>query len=219
MPSDTPNIIYGGQVDYKSIFYSEENNALTIPVSLIAGYGVLKAGTALAVTDTAGGNYLKYFPYEPTAKTGAEYAPGRMYLVSDGDGTTTIYLTISDSYKFIVGDTLDVIDANSSVADLGLVVSIDRTTYSNRAAVVVTNACTSSYTTAQFAHVMISGATTYIGILMKSVDTGTGSSAAGALAAMVLSNALLYTGMLSCVDSDARTDLGASTISQYTKLP
>jgi hypothetical protein len=54
-----------------------------------------------------------------------------------------------------------------------------------------------------------------VGILEKSVDTGTGSSAKGAVATMIISNAVLYNGMLTEVDAAARTDLSASVIGQF----
>jgi hypothetical protein len=50
---------------------------------------------------------------------------------------------------------------------------------------------------------------------MKSVDTGTGEDAQGALGTLLISNAILYNGMLLNVDSNARTDITATVNGQY----
>jgi len=72
-------------------------------------------------------------------------------------------------------------------------------------------------TTAETAYVSIEAGTANnysdaVGILEISVDTGTGSTAAGALAPVIVSNAILYNGMLYSNDSTARTALGATLV-------
>jgi len=217
MGRDIPSILYGSQSDYKTLFYSEPEAALQVPITISAGWGVLQMGTALSKNDSAAGNVGKYLPYDPTATvTGAEKAPGRASLVQDSGTTATIlYTTISDSYKFVVGDDIIIGDDTTTYENLGAITAIDRTTYPQMAAITVTTATGgTSFTTARFAYITCEGYDTCDGILLKSVDTGTGVNAKGAGASMLVSNAILYNGMLTNVDSNARTDLSATVVGQ-----
>lgn len=215
---DIPSVLYGLQEDYKKLFYSNPEACLLLPVTLQAGYGVLKQGTAISKNDSAAGNVGKYIPYDPTATiTGDEDAPGRAYLVQDSGTTATeLYVTMNDSYKFKVGDDVIIIDDDTAAENLGAITAIDRTTVTHRAKITVTAATGgTSFTVADFAYITVEGYDTCDGILLQSVDTGTGADAQGALATMLLSNAILYNGMLTNVDSNARTDLSASVHGQY----
>lgn len=217
MGRDTPSIIYGGQEDYKRLYYSDPIAALKIPITISPGFGVLKMGTVISENDSSSGNGGKYIPYDPHATvTGAEDAPTRAYLVQDGAASTAAYVTIEDSYKFAVGDTVDAVDSDLSIVTCGAITAIDRTTYTHMANITVTNNVTTGITTAKFGYIYISGAETASGVLEKSVDTGTGSNAKGANATIIIKNAVLYTGMLENMDSNARTDLSATAISQFT---
>ena len=221
MPSDTPNIIYGTQEDYKKLYYSNPEAALKVPISISKGFGVLKMGTALAKNNSAAGSVGKMLPYDPTATiTGAEVAPGRAYLVADGAAAaTSVRVAMADSYKFSVGDDLIINDDTTSPENLGAITAIDRTTYSNMAEITFTTAIgVTAFTTARFAYVTIEGYDTCVGILEKTVDTGDDENAAGALATMILGNCILYTGTLLNVDSAARTDLSAATFGNYTYI-
>ena len=215
---DIPHIDHGVQIDYRTLFFSNPDAALVIPKTIQAGYGLLKSGTAMAENDSAAGGDGKLIPYNPTAETGAENAPGRAYLVQDGASSTSVYVTMDDSYKFVVGDTLYVNDADSSARDLGAITAIDRTTYNHMALITVTNQVTDSYTTAQFAYVYVKGGDTCVGILQESRDTGEGTKAKGALGNLILGNCVLYTGMLINLDSDAITDLSAAQTGQFTYI-
>jgi len=64
--------------------------------------------------------------------------------------------------------------------------------------------------------VAVEGYDACVGILGKSVDTGTGANAAGANAGMLLKNYILYTAGLINVDAAAIVDLSLSTIGQFT---
>lgn len=216
---DTGFQLDGSQKDYDKLFYSDPASALVVPITLMPGCGVLKAGTALALNGSAAGNVGKFFPYDPTATiTGAETAPGRAYLVQDGAANNYIYMTMADSYKFIVGDNLYVVDADTAARDLGAITVIDRTTYTHMARLTVTNQVTTGYTTAQFAYVVVKGYDVCVGILWNSKDTGESTDSKGATGARILKNAVLYTGSLTNVDSAARTDLGATVTGQFTYL-
>lgn len=224
--SDTPHILYGAQQDYKKLYYSEELAALKVPVTLQAGYGVLTMGTALAKNLSAAGNIGKLVPYNPTTFTGVEAHPGRAYLVADNAGSAyTVNVSIEDSYKFAVGDDLIINDDTTTKESLGAITDIDRTTYATYAVITHTTvAGATPFTTARFAHVFVEagGASNNysdgVGILEKSVDTGTGQYAQGALASLILGNCVLYTGMLTNVDSAFKTDVSADTFGNYTYI-
>jgi len=226
MPTDIANITYGSQEDYKRLYYSNPEAALKLPVTLQAGYGVLESGTILAENLSAAGGDGKFMPYNLTSFDGTENSPGRAYLVANtGTTDTYVYVTMDDSYKFAVGDDLIVNDNTTSAENLGAITAIDRTTYPHMAKITATAAIGgTAFTTARFAYVCVeAGDSTNnysdaVGVLEKTVDTGTGSTAAGAVATIVIKNAIFYSGMLPNSDAAARTDMSASTFGQYTYL-
>ena len=220
MGRDTPSIVYGGQEDYRRLYYSDPMAARKAQISIMAGYGVLKMGTALAKNGSAAGGIGKMMPYDPTANTGAEITPARAFLVQNSGTTETeLYVAIADSYKFAVGDDVYINDDTTTLEQLGAITAIDRTTYSHMAMITVTVATGGqSFTTARFAYLAVQGGDTCVGILEKSVDTGAGVNAQGALATLILGNAVLYTGMLTNFDAAAISDLSAGSFGQYTEL-
>lgn len=222
---DTPHLVYGVQKDYKNIYFSRPEIALVVDVTLQAGYGLLEAGTVLSKNVSAAGNVGKYLPYNPTLWTGAENHPGRLFLVSSSGTTASIlYVTMDDSYKLMVGDDLCIGDNVTADENLGKITAIDRTTYPHMAAVTVTTATGgTSFTTARKAYVCVEAGTTNgysvaVAILAKTVDTGTGVNSQGAVAPIILSNAVLYEGMLTNLDSAAKTALGVTSFGQYAVL-
>lgn len=221
MQGDSPNVNYGPmQTDYRRLFYSDEAVCLMVPITLSEGYGVVKAGTALAknLSNLTTGNQNKYFPYSPAAITGAENALGRAYLVQPTvNGSPLLYVTMEDSYKFKVGDDIMVIDDTTSGENLGAITAIDRTSYTHMAKITATaNAGSTPFTVARFAFVAAEGYDACVGILGKSVDTGTGANAAGANASLLISNFIVYTAGLINVDSAAVADLSLTTHGQFT---
>lgn len=219
--SDTPNVIYGLQTDYKRLYYSEPEAALKVPITIMAGYGKLEQGSALALNGSAGGQKGKVFPYDPSAvPTGTIVRPAAAFLVTDsGTASNVLYTTLDDSYKFEVGDDIYIEDDTTAPENLGAITAIDRTTYTNRAKITVTtNYGGTSFTTARFAYLAVEGYTTCVGILEKTVDTGTGVLAKGALATMILGNCVLYNGMLTNFDAAAIADLSAGSYGQYVYI-
>jgi len=219
---DIPSIIYGEQADYKKLYYSDPNAALKVPIKVGAGFGKLEMGTVLAINTSAAGGINECIPYDPTATiTGAEVAQGRAYLVQNsGASSVTLYVTIEDSYRFQVGDDLYVVDSDGegTAENLGKITAISRTTYAHMAVITVTTQTVDNFTTAKFAYVCHEGFNTAKGVLEKSVDTGTGENAKGALATLILGNCVLYSAMLTNMDSAARTDLSAGTWGIYTYI-
>lgn len=222
---DTPHLVRGVQTDYKNIYYSRPEIALVVDVAIQAGYGKLEAGTVLAKNISAAGNTGKYVPYNPTSFTGLENHPGRAYLVQAGtNATKLLYVTMDDSYKFIVGDDICIDDNTTNAENLGAITAIDRTTYPHMAVITSTsNIGGTAFTTARKAYVCVeAGASNNysvaVAILAKTVDTGTGVNAKGAVAPIILSNAVLYDGMLTNCDSTAKSALSITTFGQYAVL-
>lgn len=220
---DIPSIIRGQQDDYRRLYYSDPMAALKVPVTLQAGYGLLKLGTVLAKNVSLAGGKDLLVPYNPTVFTGVEKHPGRAYLVSD-TGTTDkfVYVSMDDSYKFQVGDDLIINDDTTGAENLGAITAIDRTTYPHMAKITATTAIGgTAFTTARKAYVCVEAgesANNYsdaVGILEKSVDTGTGVNAKGALATLIIGNCVLYEGVLSLVDAAAKTDISAASFGQF----
>ena len=223
---DIPQIQHGVQKDYKRLYYSEPSAALKVPITLMAGYGLIEMGQALAVNLSAAGKAGLFLPYCPTTFTGNEDDPGRAYLVANS-GTTDkfVYVTMDDSYKFNVGDDLIINDNTTAAENLGAITAIDRTTDQHRAKITATTSIGgTAFTTARDAHVIVEAGTSgnnysdCIGILEKSVHTGTGSKAEGALATLIIGNAVFYNGLLKNFDAAAKTDLTATVLGQFVYI-
>lgn len=223
---DTPHLVYGVQTDYKRIWYSRPENALIIDVTIQAGYGKLEAGTVLAKNISASTSRAgRYVPYNPTTFTGAENHPGRAYLVAAGaNGTALLYVTLDDSYKFAVGDDICIDDNTTSAENLGAITAIDRTTYPHMAVITSTsNIGGTAFTVARkaYCNVEAGASNNYsvaVAILAKTVDTGTGVNAQGAVAPIILSNAILYEGTLTNLDSTAKSALSVTSFGLYAVM-
>ena len=223
---DIPQIVRGVQTDYKRLYYSEPMAALKVPVTLMAGYGWIEQGSALAKNLSAAGKAGLVLPYNPTTFTGAEVHPGRAYLVANS-GTTDkfVYVTMDDSYKFNVGDDLIINDDTTAKENLGAITAIDRTSEPHRAKVTATASIGgTAFTTARKAYVAVEAGVAgnnysdCVGILEKTVDCGVGSNAKGAVATMIIGNCVLYTGMLTNFDAAAIVDVSSATFGQYTYI-
>ena len=224
MPGDIPYVQFGAQEDLKALYYSDPNAALKVPVTLAAGYGRISKGTAMALNLSAAGNKDLLVPYNPTSfsASGSTWEPGRIYLVADlGASANVLYVGMNDSYRLVVGDDLIVNDNETSAENLGAITAIDRSTYSHMAGVTVTTTTSGTFETSAYAHVLVEAGTSgnnysdCVGILEKTVDTGEGSQAKGAVATLILGNCVLYAGMLTNMDSAAQTDLSAATFGQF----
>jgi hypothetical protein len=228
---DIASIIRGGQTDYKKLFYSEPDRALTKEVTLAAGYGLIPAGTVLSKNLSAAGNVNKYVPLMPGIAANLPDAANPdhhlacAFLVQDVSSGTDVYVTMPDSYKFVVGDDLILFDETTYAAsseNLGAITAIDRTTFLHMAKISFTATVSGSFTVAGNAcvHVEAGAVSTNsysvaVGVLMHTINTGVGENAKGGVAPMILSNAMLYNGLLKNMIAQARTDLGASVDGQF----
>lgn len=220
--SDAPHILYGGdQRDYKRLYRSQREIALIEEINVSPGHGVLPVGTPIALNESAAGNIGNAVPYFPTTPAVGDpnQALAGAYLVQDASGTT-LYVTLDDSYMFVVGDDVIVKDsdtATTSSENLGAITAIDRTTYAHMAVITVTSSVSGSFTVAKGAIIHVeagadntNGWSDAIGILEKSVDTGRGETAKGAQGTMVVGNAMLYKGSLINWDAAALADIGGT---------
>ncbi len=222
-PYDIPAVKYGEQWDYKKLYYSDHMAALRVPVTIQAGYGLIRAGTSLARNKSAAGGVDLLVPYNPTVFPANIFDSGRAYLVTDsGALATTLYVTIEDSYKFKVGDDLIINDNVTTAENLGAITAIDRTTDLHRASITVSVAVgATSLTTARRAHVFVeAGDSTNnysdcVGMLEKTVNAGSGENSKGAVTTLILGNCVLYEGLLVNLDAAAIADLGVLTFGQY----
>jgi hypothetical protein len=203
MHGESPYVVRGNEEEYKRLWYSNPNNALMRDITLAAGYGVLRAGTALALNVSAGGNKGKYVPYCPTIPdSGDPTQKGNAFILQDGAANAYAYVTLADSYKFVVGDDLIAYETGmetTNAVEMGAITAIDRTTYVHMAVITATSNMGTSIDVADSGAVHVecgadssNGFSDCAGILANTVDTGIGEHAQGALAPMILSNAILY---------------------------
>lgn len=217
MLGNTPYIARGSAEDVRALFQSNESNALFLSIHIPAGYGFLHAGTILGKISESTNRLAQYVPYAPEQPPLGGNAAAA-YLVADGAASAIFYIGMDDSYRFAVGDHLVAADntnynaEGSGATDLGAITAIDRTTYSHMAKITATNNVTTAHTVALGGCVWIQTMTTApftkaAGVLMTSVETGTGVNAKGADAVIVLSNAILNKSALRNYDSEVLTDL------------
>ena len=224
---DTPYMVRGGQTDYKRLFYSDQNKALTKPITLPGGFGVIKGGTVMGILSESTNRVGMYTPYTPEGATwagaGLQAAwPGVTYVTQDLAANKLAYVMMEDSYRFAVGDHIAALDTDNTMTDAGAIVSIDRTTYSHIALITVsTNFAAATVAKGAIIYHQQTTSSPFVlakGVLLSSVDTGVGENSKGAQGTLVLSNAILYTAALLGYNSDVATDLGSSSDGKYTIL-
>lgn len=216
----TPYVYQGGQEDLKRIFKSDPSDAQGYTITIPAGYGIIKAGTAMGIITESTNRKNYHVPYVTADTTGlitaalaADEARGLAYMVADqGGASEDIYVTMDDSYKFAVGDHVATTDSDGTSVDGGAISEIDRTTYSHMAVITVGETL-GARTVAKGACVFIqtyATAAPYVlatGILKGAVNTGVGENAKGGQGVLVVGKAMLYKDNLYCYNSDALTDL------------
>lgn len=218
MYGETPYLVRGSQIDSKLIFGSDVNQALTRPVSLVGGYGVLPAGTIIGEitesTDRAG----RGVPYaiQTTVEPALPFIGGA-YIVTDGLSDTNVVVTMADSYKFAVGDHLGAVDSDEAPVDLEAIASIDRTSYSHIAVIVAGQNLTSGITVGNggFVHIQTDTSTPFTtakGFLLVGVDTGVGENAKGADGVIIVSHAQIRHSLILNYDAGALADFGNASV-------
>ncbi len=221
MGGSTPQFNTGGMTPgQKALFHSLRDIALILDKTAKAGYGYLQAGTVMCV-NTADSLLVPY----PETDAAINAAAAKAYLVADsGSASDTVQVLTSESYKFIVGDSLVIVDDTTTAEDLGAITDITLSETTGLATITVTTDIGStSFTTARNAHVYVKsdGSAPFAKakyILDQDVNTGEGEDALGANISVVVSNAVLYTAALPNSDAAALTDLGAITDGRFTIL-
>ena len=223
---DKPQINRGFEGEGKRLFYSERAISLLMNKTVQEGYGLLDMGTAMAAPTVSG----ELVPYPPVAFSGEDFSDPKFSayipLILDGTVDAWFYCSNADAAKVRVGQAMGLAFYNTgyTYVDLGDVVSITLNSGVNgRAKIVVTNAPTTNATVARqaAAYVKTDSSSPYAKcscIADKGVDTGIGQNAKGGLTSVVISNAILYRYMCQNLDSDAITDLSASTDGQFLIL-
>jgi hypothetical protein len=195
-----------------ALFHSKRDIALIIDKTVAGGYGYLKAGTVMAV-DTTTGKLVPYVPISTAVVLGADSAIGVSPVVANST-SGHIFTSIDDSYKYALGDTLELDnDDDDGPVEAAVITDIDRTTSTIMADITTTGFSHGNYTVAKSAYCYPK---TYASdpytlaayILDKDIDTGVGELAAGALTSVVVSNAVLYKNNLINLTAAAITALG-----------
>jgi len=219
MLGNTPFINRGGQDDPSRLFYSNQNQALTKPISIPGGFGVVKSGAVMGKISESTNRLGYYTPYTPEAPSVGLANPwGFANLLADVSSGTTLDVLLADSYKFAVGDHLALADdtnyaaEGNGVKDLGAITAIDRTTYTHKAVITITTAVDNAYAISDGAAVWIQTTTASphvkaLGVLFASVDTGEGEDSKGGDGVLIVGNAMLYKDLLYHYDSEALADM------------
>lgn len=210
----------------ESIYHSDPQFALILGKVLAPGYGVLKAGTVMAVNSSAAGNVRKLIPYVKTPTSVAADDPMKAYASANvADTATAISIPLADSYRFVVGDDIMLSSYVTNAAvyhNGGAITAIDRTTTPGIATITFTTAvAVATFTVANGTACYVEAGTTgkyckakYI--LDADVDTGYGDSTiTDALSSVLVSNAIVKLGLLTNYDSAAETDLGTITDNSF----
>jgi PHD/YefM family antitoxin component YafN of YafNO toxin-antitoxin module len=203
----------------KRLFFSRRESALLLEKTLRGGYGHVDIGTVMAVvTDTNGDTRI--VPYVSVASGSAI---GKSLLVTNhGTGTDTVVVSLSDSYRFQVADTIALYDpANAR----GLARTIAAITRGATTATITLNAVTNNnYTVADGSFIclrtgdaaqtdirlLLSTTETSLYILDQDIYTGEGEEAIalnGALGSVVTSNAVLYRDVIENLDSSTANEM------------
>ena len=209
------------------IYHSDPQFALVLGKNLAAGFGVLLAGTVMAVNTSAAGNVTKLVPYVKTPTAAAQDDKAKAYVVADVANTgTTVKVSLDDSYRFVVGDDLMICAYSSGAVyhNGGAITAIDRTSTPGVATITFTTAvAVATLTIANAAAVYPEAGTTgkyckakYV--LDQDVDTGVGAGCVDALSSVVIHNAILKKELLTNYDSAAETDLGSVTDAGFVIL-
>jgi len=229
-----PQVRQGYETPGLRPLYHDKKAARIIEATIAPGFGILKAGTIMAENASAAGNKGKLVPYVPDSVVAASSKDpsyiGAAFLVQTPGATDAfVYVTLKDSYKFIIGDDI-IVAYGTTRTNGGAITAIDRTTNPHMAKITFTSALSSGtdYTPAAGAHCYVeSGASGKLCaakyILDQDIDTGDGDRVdehldgssslnppLGALASILLGGAIIYKGSLVNYDAQVLTDIGTT---------
>lgn len=227
----TPQLNRGAQVaGARALFHSVRDIALILDKTLKAGYGVLKAGTLMAVVagETDAADYGKLVPYAMTNASAAQNGGNaKAYLAVNYTSTgTTAQITNEESYKFTLGDHLIMGATGETSQTCGELTGIARSTVTGLATLTFTAITTTAMTVANSAFVHVKSAaadpfTKAVYLLDQDTDTGTGEDALGALSSVVVSNAIVYKAVIDGINGETAayvTDMGGVADGRFVIL-
>ena len=208
---NTPQLNRSGETPgSKALFHSVRDIALILDKTFKPGYGYLKAGTIMA--ENSADALLVPYPVEDVTDN---LSAAKAFLIADTGATgTTVVVTTPESYKFKVGDSAVVVDDTTAAEDLGAITDITLAANGTATITVTTAIGGAAFTVARNAYLTVksdasAGFTAAKYILDQDINTGSGASALGANASVVINNAVLYLASIVNYDAQAGTDLGA----------
>ena len=202
----------------RPLFKSQREIAIIEEGVYQAGFGYLPPGQILARNTATG----KLVPYIPDAVVFGVTKGVARAIADVANGAAVVYVTMADSYKFQIGDSL-ILAQDATFLDGGAITAIDRTTDNWRAKITFTTAtAVATYTMANNTHCYPKAGTAgkfckAFCICDSGVDTGYGADdeagtiPQGGLGSIVFKNATLYKNSLVDFDAQALTDLGDVT--------
>lgn len=234
MPFISPEGIKPG---YPSIFHSDREDAVLLGKVVRGGFGLLKPGTILCES-IYDGTLVPYTTVGSTAlltTNNGDPAVGKSFVLADLANTaTTAKVSLADSYRFIVGESIMFCRNNAGSPAYyagGAITGIDRTSIAGVAIITFTTGMTDALaTTAAFTFCYpVSGVATKYNdakyILDEFLDTGAGpgtinapNGCVNAIGSLVLGNAVLYKNLIWNYDTAAGTALGAVIDGQFLYL-
>lgn len=206
MGGSTPQYNAGGMVPgQKALFHSLREIALIKDKTIKPGFGLVRAGTVMAV-DTLSGDLV---PCAPTAVSQSDV--GRTYLAGSITAAAVCLVPINESYRFAVGDVVIIADNVPAYTDGGAITAIDRESYPGLAEITFTNVATATMANEANIYHKAGAAGKFsdaVWINDQDVTTGDDADAKGANTSVVISNAILYAGALLGHDAAAASALG-----------
>ncbi len=195
------------QLREKRLYKSLRDVALLTDMNMRGGFGQLERGTVLA-EDSNTGFMVPYVADDPTDTA----SPGAVFLVANGaNASDELRISLEESYKFAAGDDI-AINSGGAAMLARTIDDIDRT--GQVAIITLTVALNDDYTTADNAYIFLQcGAvgedySEAVCILDSDIYTGVDEGSGGALAPVLLSNAVIYQDAVIGMDAGAQTDLG-----------
>src|SRR6056297_1820314 len=114
-------------VFYKRLYKSPREVALLLDKTIRSGYGVLEAGTVMAVDQN---DTDQLVPYTPDSISTTDVS--RVFLLTDCDASDNFYVDMLESYKLAVDDEITFTDSDGAY-ETETISAIDRTSYDNKA--------------------------------------------------------------------------------------
>ena len=195
----------------KRLFFSRRESALLLEKTLRGGFGAVDIGTVMGVV--AGDDRIV-----PFAAVGNTSPIGKTFLTVDAtNGNANITVSLSDSYRFVIGDPVVLYNATptyqvTTVADItrgATTATIELDDVVGAATYTVALGAFLAHRTGANAADATSLAAAYI--LDQDIYTGEGAETVqpdGALGSVVVSNAVLYADVIENINADALTALG-----------